>query len=175
MVSIKGYNPSYITAWQMFVQLPEGIEMESGDAMLNDRYPWIENTQIYAHNADISKIDDNSNTYLITCYADKPAIIYGETGIIVSIRLRCSNSFKGQHEGRISNIAVANAYDTPIQTNQSGDVMFKIVDEGTAAIEGLTFDTPSDNHQYTSLSGQRVDKPERKGVYIRNGKKIIVK
>ena len=176
MVAIKGYNPSYITAWQMFVHLPNGIEMESGDAILNDRYPWIENTQIYAHNADIIKVDDNSNSYMIMCYADKPSVIYGETGILASLRLRCSSSYKGQHEARISNVAVANFNDNPKQTNQVGDILMLITDEKTAAIEGMVAEqNDNDTEIMTNLSGQRVDKPERKGVYIRDGKKIIVR
>ena len=176
MMAVKGYNPSFITGWQMTVQLPEGIEMESGDVILNDRYPWKQYSQDFAHNTDITKVEGTGNDYLITCYADKPAVIYGESGILVSLALRCSATYKGRHQGRISNIAVADFNTTPKQTNQDEDIVIQITDDKTASIEGVVADGDSVGSQpYVSLCGQKVEKPERKGIYIRNGHKVIVR
>jgi len=174
VVTIKGENPSFITAWQMFVQLPEGVEIYSDDIKLNDRYPWEPNRHTYAHRVDVNEMEDN--TYLLTCYADQPSIIYGETGVLVSLTLRCQDNFKGRHEARISDIAVADFTETPRQTNQSKDLVIHITDEGTAAIEGVEMTQDRNRTVTVNLNGQKVaGKPQRKGVYIINGKKQIVK
>ncbi len=173
VITIKGENPSFITAWQMFVQLPDGVEIDDEGATLNDRYPWAPSQHTYAHRVDINEMTDN--TYLLTCYADQPSIIYGETGVLVSLRLKCQDTFKGHHEGRISDIAVADFTETPRQTNQSRDLVVHITDEGTAAIEGVEM-TQSSSPVITNLNGQKVaDRPQRKGIYIINGKKTIVR
>lgn len=49
----------------------------------------------------------------------------------------------------------------------------RITDQPTA-IQTVNADQLNDGHFYT-LDGMRIDKPAKKGIYIRNGKKIIIK
>ncbi len=53
------------------------------------------------------------------------------------------------------------------------EINFIIDGEETTNIEGLQILT--DDGQYYNLKGQKVDNPTEKGVYIQNGKKIVVK
>lgn len=46
-------------------------------------------------------------------------------------------------------------------------------DDGTTAIKHL--DSEIDNDVWYNLKGQRIDTPTRKGLYIKNGKKVVVK
>ncbi len=46
-------------------------------------------------------------------------------------------------------------------------------DDGTTAISRV--DSEIDNDVWYNLKGQRIDTPTRKGLYIKNGKKVVVK
>ena len=47
------------------------------------------------------------------------------------------------------------------------------IDETTGI--DATESTPSENGDLFNLKGQRVDKPTVKGLYLRNGKKVVIK
>ena len=54
--------------------------------------------------------------------------------------------------------------------------ILRVTDQDLTGIETLTMERGilSDSHYYT-LDGIRIDNPTKKGIYIRNGKKIIIK
>lgn len=69
-----------------------------------------------------------------------------------------------------------NCYDT---SNEGLQYWWQIDDleicsERTTGVENVKHKTITDNHYYT-LDGRRTEQPTRKGVYIQNGRKVIVK
>ena len=47
--------------------------------------------------------------------------------------------------------------------------------EGETAIRGIEADNSNESDVWTTLSGMRTSKPTRKGIYIHNGKKVVLK
>ena len=47
--------------------------------------------------------------------------------------------------------------------------------EGETAIRGIVADNSNESDVWTTLSGMRTSKPTRKGIYIHNGKKVVLK
>jgi hypothetical protein len=49
-------------------------------------------------------------------------------------------------------------------------------DDETTGIQSMSGDSSSmDNNEWYDLQGRRVSQPTKKGLYIRNGKKVVVK
>jgi hypothetical protein len=66
----------------------------------------------------------------------------------------------------------ANIAFLPAQGSSASRLGISITE--TTGIEA-TESTPSENGDLFNLKGQRVDRPSVKGVYLRNGKKVIIK
>ena len=76
----------------------------------------------------------------------------------------------------IPNFPVHKAYLTlPPGVAPAKDIELSFDDDETTDIESITTDEETkDNDVYYNLNGQRVSNPQ-KGVYIHNGKKVIIK
>ena len=55
------------------------------------------------------------------------------------------------------------------------NVSFMIGDDMTTDIEGLTVERDYTNDAIYNLNGQKVQQPTQRGLYIINGKKVMVK
>jgi len=74
-----------------------------------------------------------------------------------------------------STLAAAKAY-LPLPTTAEAkgwNMQFEDTDNATR-IQGISSDT-ADTDVYYNMNGQRISKPQTKGIYIKNGKKIMVK
>ena len=60
-----------------------------------------------------------------------------------------------------------------ITTNLPARGILGIGDDGSTAIEGIDVEATEDETWY-DLQGRRIDKPTRPGLYIKNGKKVVV-
>ena len=74
----------------------------------------------------------------------------------------------------ISNFSVHKAY-LKLNNPSGAKVMFHFDDDATTGIEDITIDGENKgNDTFYNLNGQRVSNPQR-GIYIHNGKKVIIK
>ena len=75
----------------------------------------------------------------------------------------------------ISNFSVHKAYLKLENIPSGAKVMFHFDDDTTTGIEDITIDGENKgNDTFYNLNGQRVSNPQR-GIYIHNGKKVIIK
>ena len=144
-------NEQQYSAFQMTITVPEGMSIT--DVVLNAE-------RAKGHLASIQQLDDR--TYLLLGWSLDNKTLSGSDGPLLKLAL------EGSCDGEImmSDIVFATS---EAKTYQMADVVVGGSSTGISRIEKAGAD------RYYSLSGQRVNKPTSKGLYIVNGKKIIVK
>ena len=156
VVSFGINSPTRYTAFQFDLTLPEGGEVEL--AQLSSR-------ATRGHQLLYNKIGEN--TYRFAALSLSNAPFSKAEGAVVDIQ----TAFAASNEVKASNIK----FVTPNGTIHSFDnveaaMPTGIVEINTEAIAG----TSHDNDAYYNLNGVKVERPG-KGVYIVNGKKVIIK
>ena len=68
------------------------------------------------------------------------------------------------------------AYTTSVNAARAMINIGKLIgDDAETDIQGVRFFSGDSDGHYYNLQGQRIDEPKRKGVYLRKGKKVIMK
>ena len=93
-------------------------------------------------------------------------------GDLVSIPLSAGSIAEGKLQGKIHTITISNEDEEEFNP---ADVTFNIIVSNGDGIKGITVDD-LDNAKVYTVGGQRVEgKAAKKGVYVVNGKKVVVK
>lgn len=160
---------------QLFLTLPQGIDLvtnEDGD------YDFAKGA-IVQRKSDISfKAVDNG--YQILIYNLSKQEFKQESGSLLTLKLKIGNLEDGPVTGaKLSNIkftSLAARYINGSKANGTlDDVTLNItVDKTLTGINGVTVDDLQNAEVY-NLQGQKVSKVQQGGIYIVNGKKVIVK
>jgi len=141
---------------QMTVTLPEGITIskKSKGELLNE-----DATVTVNSNNQVLIFDMSKNEFTAT------------SGTVVTLTLAAGEIAEGEYTGTISDIKFANLNASSI--GDIADVTFKI--NVTAANGIKTVNVKDLEGDVYTLGGQKVAKVTKKGLYVVNGKKVIVK
>lgn len=165
-------NSMEVAGWQLFLYLPEHIDIafeeEDGERYYNNTVV-LSSRHLPSHTCTVTATTDGG--YLIMGYnPSKPTNIKDYSGKLVSITLKASDAFDGEHTGIIKKAAISDIY--AVQANIENDMIFQISVPITNGISNATGDSTEDTDY--RINGQRAQKAD-KGVLIRNRQKHIVK
>lgn len=156
------------TAFQFDLELPTGVTVKSVE--LNGDYP--------ATRLTFSDVVDGK--LRILSYDDDNGKLDGDTKIIVTLEA-VADAIIGEMAIVGSEVFLVNEGDdaTIISTQDDGvvaSITFTdgIKDDDTTGISHVAAEAAG-NDVWHNLNGQRISAPTKKGLYIRNGKKAIVK
>lgn len=165
-------NSMEMAGWQMFLSLPEGIDIafdeEEGERYYDDTVV-LSSRHKRSHTCTVTQTADGG--YLIMAYnPSKPTAITGNSGELVSITLQAAATYSGVGQAVIKNVAASDMFS--VQTNMTDNITVNIAEShssGISKVEGAAESQPAYN-----LQGVRVD-PQKagRGVYIQQGKKWV--
>lgn len=156
------------------IHLPEGVTIAQEDGEYD-----YKKGDLVQKKADIrlTDIDDYVRLQVINTDA---LLFKGMNGTIATLPLVIGNLQDGSYEGYIDVIKIANHDAQPIKGSRPDKtlepVKFSIVVDNTATgINGIQADELAKAGKVFNLQGQRVNNTKQGGLYIVNGKKVIVK
>ena len=152
-IDISLNNDREYSAFQMMVTLPEGCVLD--DIMLNGNR---------AGRHQVTWRQTNDNQYLVAGFSTTKKKISGSAGTLMTIN--CSGL---SGEVTISNVIFAT---TDAQGYQLNDVSVEGISTGIMTIDSNRLTT---DYSVYDLQGRKIDGQLKKGVYIVNGKKIVIK
>ena len=169
-LKISMVNPSPISGWQMKLYLPKGLSIAknatNGDWMfsLSSRYS---KDFFYGISPSVKEPMPADGCYTIICFPKTNAYISSGEGDLCVITFKADGTYTGKDPLLVKGIHLSNRSAKNIAL---GDV--EIINDLTGIQQVENDDTSAVVY---SLSGQRVNGTPRKGVYIRGGKKIIIR
>lgn len=156
-------NSMEIAGWSMTVFVPEGAEVV--DFELSDRYEVNSRKKPYHQ---VTNTLTSEGGYLLICFATDTEhnIISGHSGELGTIVVDLSN-YQGDKEEAdiiISDFSVSDRSGNQFNLNEDAVGIRNILSSANASSEAVY-----------NLQGQRVAGSHAKGVYIKNGKKVVKK
>ena len=144
--------------------LPDGI---TADGAAAKKVGVIAETD---HVFSVQKKDNGD--YLTVIYSMMLSSFKANKGDLISIPLSAGSIAEGKLQGKIHTITISNEDEEEFNP---ADVTFNIIVSNGDGIKGITVDD-LDNAKVYTVGGQRVEgKAAKKGVYVVNGKKVVVK
>jgi len=163
-------NSFEMAAWSVTLYLPQGIKL-AYDEEEEEYCIELSSRHKKKHSVDVTYPTADGG-YLINVAAGTsvPPVITGNEGEVATLTLEADPTFTGTATGKISKIQ--GSTQDAVQTNQEGDVEFSIKEKTATGINSVNMD--AQNGKIYNLNGQRVEKAQN-GIYIQNGKKVVVK
>lgn len=159
-------TPKVAKNTQFELILPAGIEVvqEEGE------YIWDAGDILYrSPQVTVAKNGDGNITVIISKVGT--STYKALSGSLIKLPLVANSAEVGEYEGKIVGIKAGDANGS---VGTFADTTFKITVTDPSGIESITVDDIKDAKVYT-IDGQRVDNITKKGVYIVNGKKMVIK
>ncbi len=172
-----------------YIELPDGIEVAWDD----DADDWAvagdaELLQVKGKTKHTINCDDGAaNGFMVSIYNDKgetgqPSIPFNqESGKLCTITFEASSSVaNGEYDAKLAHIdlddATAHIKDNMGWTSKIWpDIPFKITVGAPTGIDNVTVAEDANAPVY-DLNGRMINgKPAQKGIYIQNGKKVVIK
>ena len=73
-------------------------------------------------------------------------------------------------------VAAQNVYlQVPVSTPNSARTLSIKGGDGTTAIESVDWIESSDTDRWYDMQGRRIERPTKTGIYLNNGKKVVIK
>lgn len=157
---------SDLTAYQFDLALPAGFEIAKDE---DDEFiATISSRHDKSHSLTVNKRVDGDNVYGFACVSLKNKIIKGNDGALVTIKIKATdNVAQGTYQANITNIVFSSTSSVEYDLS---NILFKI-DNLATGIESIN--VPNYCDTYYTLDGVKIKEPYKKGIYIKNGKKII--
>lgn len=93
------------------------------------------------------------------------------SGVLAKITLKASDALaNGTYEGSLKGVGIANKDAVSVNQGNIPDVTFKIM-KGQTGIKSAAQDGADD--ALYDLQGRRVTNPQKGGVYVKKGKKVV--
>ena len=148
---------------QFDLYLPTGFKVKSSK-FVKARVAYDEDAEEYSHSKANNAQEDGSERFVITSLSG--AYILGESGAFMTITLTGDAAPVGTEEAQLKGCVVS----TDTETISLDDVTFVLSTE--TGINTISAD--AQNGKVYDLQGRRVVNAQN-GVYIQNGKKVLVK
>lgn len=155
-------NSMEIAGWSMTVFAPEGAEVV--DFELSDRYEVNSRKKPYH---SVTNTLTSEGGYLLICYAADPEhnIISGNSGELGTIVVDLSK-YQGEKEK-------AEIFINGFSVSDRSGSQYNLNEDITVGISSVVASAGSPTEAVYNLQGQRVANSHAKGVYIKNGKKVV--
>jgi hypothetical protein len=169
-LKISMVNPQPISAWQMRLYLPKGLTIAknttNGDWMFSVSSRHSKDF-VYGISPSAKEPLPKDGCYTIICFPRNNAFISSGEGDLCVITFQADATYSDKDDVVVKNIHLS---DRSAKNIALGDVTITNELTGIRQIEN--------NEKVAvmySLSGQRVSGTPHKGIYIRGGKKILIK
>lgn len=162
-------DASNLTAHQFVLSLPQGIQLENNDA----EYSFEKSVRYTDNNQDIRIVLTPSYTYsIISTSITAGAIIPGNGTLLTLNALVDEDMPEGNYEASLTRIVFS---DTDANELFLDDVRFNIFVTTAAGIDSPIISQPSTSNSIYNLQGQKINNQLPPGIYIINGRKIVIK
>lgn len=167
MISMTNSSP--ISAWQMKLYLPQGLTIAkktTGDWQfkLSTRHS---KDFVCAISPSINEPLPDDGCYTILCFPKSNTFISSGEGELFAITFKADQNYSKAEPILVKDIHLS---DRTAKNMSLGNVT---ISNEPSGIRNIKVDDAS--YPLYSISGQRVTGSPRKGIYIRNGKKVIIK
>jgi len=167
--SIEGTEKGSLAEFDL--TLPEGITISYDTDEEDYVYSLESEMTLKSHSATVRKKENGSFYVLVSNASGKE--FKAASGKYLTLTLEASATAAiGETVANMKKIGLFNL--TTKQMNTVTEDTFKITVADPSGIESITVDDIKDAKVYT-IDGQRVDNITKKGVYIVNGKKMVIK
>jgi hypothetical protein len=157
-----------IAGWQMFLYLPQGIEIVY-DAEEEEYAVALSDLHHKKHACEVTKASDGA-MMLVMSGGTKTYEMSGNSGDLCAITLKAADTFSGSATVDVKKIRIS---DKSGVAYSQDDASFTITEGGTDGISSINADEQFGGAIY-NLAGQKVSKAQ-KGVFIQNGRKVVMK
>ena len=156
-----------IAGWQMFLYLPEGIEIVYDDD--EEEYA-ITLSELHKkkHACAVQTTKDGAKMLVMTA-GTETVEMKANSGDLCTITLKAADTFSGSKPVDVKKIRIS---DKAAKSYSQDDTSFTITAGGADGISSIS--AADNNAPVYNLAGQKVNNAQ-KGVYIQNGKKVVMK
>jgi hypothetical protein len=180
-------SPEVLASANFFISLPEGItvgydpDLEDDMIALNEEMCIVKGKK--AHTVQYGNAASGYMIAIYNTYLDEDINFKQASGKLVTVTLQAAEDLdNGEYEGKLVNCDMDNFTADLMKKNGWSskvfpDVPFTIkVGTGTGINEIEAAEDGWDGAAVYDLNGRKINgKPAQKGVYIKNGKKVVVK
>lgn len=161
-------NDIEVGGYDFHLYLPMGIDLVY-DQSEEDYIYSLSDRHNKKHQLTI-KYDETDNSYMMVVADPSLHKIEAGSGEVIFLQLTTTDAaILGTYQGSIQKIWFAENGSSGVEVE---DVAFEI--EVTNSV-GISDILESDDAPWYNLSGMKVSRPAAKGIYIRNGRKVVVK
>lgn len=168
-ISVSSEVP--IAAWQMKLYLPKGLTLAKNAAGTSYAYslsPLYSKDFLFGVDPGASEQTPDDGCYTLVCFAkERGKSISGDDQELCTLTFKADQSYTDTDTIRIMDIHLSGR---TAKNFQMGSVMLSNDPTGILDVK-----TDGRTEALYNLGGQRIDGVPRKGIYIRKGKKIIIK
>ena len=153
--------------------LPNGIDIDSTYNAKKDKW-----SKTYEVETDLLDVD-YGQIYMIkgdhyTCafFPNGDYPFFAASGVLAEVTLRVpENLADGTYEASMKDISITNAKGDPMNQGKIPDVTFKIKVGKTTGVKSAV--NGADDDALYDLQGRKVTNPQKGGVYVKKGKKVV--
>ncbi len=163
-----------VAGWQMYLYLPEGVEI--AQVYDEDEEDYVNAITLSStfhkskHACSVTNTTDGAAMLICSGGTETVTLKSAESGQLCTIGLKVAESVTSDQTIAIKKIAVAD--DKGVQYNQE-DASVNLIIGTTDGISSINADEQGGGTVY-NLAGQKVSKAQ-KGVFIQNGRKVVIK
>ena len=152
--------------------LPEGVEIDSKKVGPLTIYTSAGTTDLVYEGLYTQSFDPREGYMLVNFYS--PSKEYGfmaASGVLAKITLKASDALaNGTYEGSLKGVGIANKDAVSVNQGKIPDVTFKIT-KGQTGVKSAV--NGADSDALYDLQGRKVMNPQKGGVYVKKGKKVV--
>ena len=171
-VKISMTNPMPISAWQMKFYLPKGLSIAKNATNGN----WLFSLSsrhsrdfVYGISPSADEPLPEDGCFTILCFPKNSAFISSGEGELCSITFKADQNYSKAESILVKEIHLS---DRTAKNISLGDVF---ISNEPSGIRNIEIENKNVSSTIYSISGQRVTGTPHKGIYIQNGKKVIIK
>jgi len=147
--------------------LPQGITVKSDE----EGY-FFEKGAIATRNGQVTVAKKADGNIYVNLRDESGSNFKANTGTLITLTLQAENAVEGETTAELKDIIIADADAKQLNTETSATV--KITVSNTTGINGISADDLKNGNVF-DVKGQKVNTIQKKGLYIVNGKKKLLK
>ena len=158
------------TLAEFTLALPEGIKVQTED----DEYNYERGDMLVkSHSVTVTDKKDGSGIYVLV-KNESGKNFKTTSGTLITLPIECGNNVSGTYKANVTGANIVNLEAKEIieETAKAFDFDITVGTTGIDEVNGSRF-MVSDSDFY-DLSGRRVSQPTTKGIYVQDGKKVVI-
>ncbi len=153
--------------------LPEGIAIDSVYNAKKDKWSKTYEVETDLLDGDFTQSYNEREGYVLCVYFPSGDFTYyAASGVLAEITLKANDTVAdGTYEGSLKTIGIANKDAVSVNQGKIPDVTFKIKVGKTTGVKSAV--NGADDDALYDLQGRKVTNPQKGGVYVKKGKKVV--